>query len=97
LDQYPLEPLNRIVMMGSWAYHQQEHVVTIAMEGKRMGRLHQEVGRAHHGENTYSLCPQKDASLSFCTQIKEEVKLRFCPCNRTSSVEKIVHSRNLSD
>jgi hypothetical protein len=23
LDQYPLGPLNRIVMMGSWAYHQQ--------------------------------------------------------------------------
>jgi hypothetical protein len=22
LDQYPLGPLNRIVMMGSWAYHQ---------------------------------------------------------------------------
>ena len=22
MDQYPLGPLNRIVMMGSWAYHQ---------------------------------------------------------------------------
>jgi len=23
LDQYPFGPLNRIVMMGSWVYHQQ--------------------------------------------------------------------------
>jgi hypothetical protein len=26
LDQYPLGPLNRIVMMGSWAYHQQTFI-----------------------------------------------------------------------